>query len=213
MDISIGKLTDQPKWNYNPYVRTNKRSVVLQKEHGSKIISSGGGDFDPYKDIHGMARIREVDNERFVKIYTSNLSMWFELSIPSQKMMQYILSILPRNSDVVVLEFERVKAYTEYKSFSSIYNAINELINKRIIARTKIKDAFFINPSFIFNGDRVIFSEAIVRSPQAIHERNSIEQNIIADPNYSDEMGRALEPETVTTSEETLFDRASKLYD
>jgi hypothetical protein len=187
--------------------------MVLRKDKDEKIVSGVKKDFDPRKDITGMARIREVDNEKFVKIYTGNLSHWFELSMPAQKIMQYVIMFLPRNSDVVRLNIARLKTFSGYKSDTSLYDSINELINKRIIAKCDIQELYFINPGYIFNGDRVAFSEVVMRDAQAIGERDKLLGSGNHDQSdYRDEEGRVLEPENVTMSTESLFARASKLY-
>lgn len=206
----IKKLTLQPQWNYNPYVGSGDKAVVLRKGVDSKVISRNTDNVNFYKDVHGMARIREVDNDRFVKIYTANLSLWFELSIPAQRVLQYILTILPRNSDMIMLSYEQVKAYTEYKSFTSVYDAINELINKKIIARSKVKEMFYINPSFIFNGDRIIFSEAIMRTSQAMHERYKKLEDMATEQHVNPDVLAVAEDSPGTES--NFLSRAKTLY-
>lgn len=171
-DGNVSKLREQPKYEFNPYVYPDGKAVTIYREGSVKILSSDV-DMDPGK-VRGMVKVQEVDNEKFVKIYTSQVSAWFELTVTAQKVLQYVMMVIPRNRDVVHIHVEKAMAFTGYSSTVSVYEGINELINKRIIARSSLPYFYFINPRFLFNGDRVIFAEAIVRNPQAIHERDTV---------------------------------------
>jgi len=211
---TIENLRSQPKYNYNPYVRVGNKALTLHKDSDAKIVSNPIKTFDICKDVRGIARVREVDNDKFVKIYTGHLGVWFELSVPAQKVLSYILNVLPRNSDMVRMSMDRLKGFTAYKSDTSIYDAINELCNRRIIARSKSTELYFINPGYIFNGDRIIFSEAILRNNQAIHERDVMitHSENGEEKAYVDELGQAVDADAVTMNDEDFLTRASRLY-
>jgi hypothetical protein len=42
-----------------------------------------------------------------------------------------------------------------------LYRGLNELIKNKIIARCLRDGEYFINPSFVFNGDRIVFQTTI----------------------------------------------------
>jgi hypothetical protein len=160
-------LSQQLKWNHNPYTQGVLKSTLLGENEEYKIISSPLGEGKP----PGIARVRTVDNDKYVKIYTGFITQWFDLTQAAQKILAYIITILPINKDVIHLPLDMLSAATGYTSESSMYIALNELINKRIIARSKETYFYFINPNFLFNGNRIVFADAIQRNPQAIHER------------------------------------------
>lgn len=173
-------LRQLPRYEYNPFVFPEDRAVTIQKGSDGKIISNGN-ESDPFK-VKGMVRVREVDNEKFVKIYTNHISMWFELSSAGQRVLQYIMTILPRDTDKINFNLGRAMAYTGYSSTVSLYEGLAELIKQKIIARTENPGLYFINPRFLFNGDRVVFAEAIMRNPQAIQERTDLLKSINEPP-------------------------------
>ena len=177
MNLSLRQL---PKFEYNPFVFPDDRAVTIQKGGDGKIISNGN-ESDPFK-VKGMVRVREVDNEKFVKIYTNHISMWFELSSAGQRVLQYIMTILPRDTDQINFRLPRAMAYTGYSSTVSLYDGLAELIKQKIIARSENPGIYFINPRFLFNGDRVVFAEAIMRNPQAIQERTTMLKAISEPP-------------------------------
>jgi DNA-binding GntR family transcriptional regulator len=49
-------------------------------------------------------------------------------------------------------------------SIATFKRGINELENAKIIAKTIRKGWYFINPNFIFNGDRIAFTTVIERT-------------------------------------------------
>jgi len=167
-------LSQQLKWNYNPYTQGALKSTLLGEDEECKIISNPIGDGKP----PGIARVRAVDNEKYVKIYTGFITQWFDLTQAAQKILAYIITILPINKDLIHLPLDRLSAATGYTSESSMYIALNELVNKRIIARYKERNFYFINPNFLFNGNRIVFADAIQRNPQAINERAEMLKNL-----------------------------------
>ncbi|MFY0838350.1 hypothetical protein ACA371_28650, partial [Klebsiella pneumoniae] len=48
-------------------------------------------------------------------------------------------------------------------SLATMKRGINELEKAKIIAKTMRKSFYFINPNFLFNGDRVAFTTVIER--------------------------------------------------
>lgn len=181
------KLSQQPKWNYSPFnkaVIQSKTKSILSKNDNEIIYSSKLT--DNTDNLQGIVRLKTVDNEKYVKLYTAQLSLWFSLTVPAQKTLSYIMINLHKNQDVVYINLKDILAFTQYSSPVSIYEGLNELVNMQIIARTKEASYYFINPSYIFNGDRVVFVEAIQRSQQAIAERiestyRSVQPQFLAD--------------------------------
>ena len=56
-----------------------------------------------------------------------------------------------------------VMEYTKYKQRRSIESAINQLLSKDVIAKSVKPNMYFINPTVLFNGDRLIIANAFVK--------------------------------------------------
>jgi DNA-binding GntR family transcriptional regulator len=49
-------------------------------------------------------------------------------------------------------------------SLPTLKRGINELEKAQIVAKTQRQGRYFINPNFVFNGDRIAFTTLIERS-------------------------------------------------
>ena len=68
-----------------------------------------------------------------------------------------------------------MKSYDSLKlSYATLKRGINELEKAQIIAKTMRKGFYFINPNFVFNGDRIAFTTLIERIVNIIV---AVEQN------------------------------------
>ena len=76
--------------------------------------------------------------------------------------------------DVVVLDMVVAEAFIEKTGLKALsrntfLKGLSELVSNKIIARHNRQGWYFINPNFIFNGDRVAFSN--IDSKSTANER------------------------------------------
>jgi len=151
----------------NPFIkeldgmkRSTKRRTVTAKS-GKAVIDLGSGKLE---DVAEIVSVHQVDNEQFVKLFTSNLKQFFSLKPTSYRIVQVLLSQLgkaPRR-DMVYLNMSVTERYfteTDQKSVSrsAYYGGMKELIEKQFIAESVDPNLYWINPTLFFNGDRVRF--------------------------------------------------------
>jgi hypothetical protein len=101
-----------------------------------------------------------VDSEKYVKLFTDKIALWLELTKNAQRVLCYIISEMRNGSDKVFFDEEKLKKVTGYKSSVPIYSGLAELMEHQIIARTHYPSVYFINPYYMFNGDRILFLES-----------------------------------------------------
>lgn len=116
---------------------------------------------------------RPADNEQFVKLYTSHVSFTFELKSPGIKAFGVLLWAVQNQSiskdevhlDMLVLnEFTQAHQKNQLKlSQATFLRGLAELVKAQIIAKTLRQGIYFINPNFMFNGDRIAFTTIIER--------------------------------------------------
>ena len=138
----------------------NPRQRVTAKG-GKAIIDTTTGEVE---DVAEIVSVHRVDNEQFVKIFTSNLKQFFNLKPTTYRMVQVLLHQLgrARDRDTVYLNVSVAEQYfisTDQNPISkaSYYNAMRELIQKGFIAESTNPNLYWINPALFFNGDRVRF--------------------------------------------------------
>jgi hypothetical protein len=124
-------------------------------------------------EINGthIATFKKVDRKQFVKLFTSNIAMTFDLSSSGIKTFTVLVWSVQKKAlckdevdlDGITLD-EFIEEHKEKKlklSLSTFKRGINELEKAMIIAKTMRQGRYFINPNFVFNGDRIVFSTII----------------------------------------------------
>ena len=138
------------------------------KTRAKRVTAKGGkaiiDDHRRGRRCSEIVSVHRVDNEQFVKIFTSNLKQFFNLKPTTYRMVQVLLHQLgrARDRDTVYLNVSVAEQYfisTDQNPISkaSYYNAMRELIQKGFIAESTNPNLYWINPALFFNGDRVRF--------------------------------------------------------
>ena len=131
-----------------------------------------------------LTTYRKVDGERFVKLFTDNIGLTFDLTSPGIRTFGVLLWAVQHKAiskdqvdmDVYTLA-DFLKANPEKKSMSkeTMKRGLRELNNAQIIARTLKQGRFYINPNFILNGDRIAFTTLIERSDTHNEDQQELE--------------------------------------
>lgn len=126
-----------------------------------------------------VARVKFVESEQFVKVYTRNMSAFFELGKPGQRVCEFMLDQVAdyRNiqRDCVFLYYleyvEWCKAEDRPGTNKVSFNrGIRELAAKGLIAKSARPNQWFINPAVVFNGDRARFITEIRKKQSKMKE-------------------------------------------
>lgn len=130
---------------------------------------------------------RAVDGEQFVKLFTANIALTFDLKAPGIKAFSVLLWSVQNKAlakdevplDALVLE-EFVLSHKDKKpplklSVATFLRGLAELVKAQIIAKTMRRGWYFINPNFIFNGDRIAFTTVIQRAKRPSRDPNTID--------------------------------------
>lgn len=158
-----------PKYKANPFIDdqlitqlSGQKNVYYTQLKQSSLVDMNTGEVDPAK-IQVVKQVR-ADKEQFVKIYTTHLKAFFELSTTAYKLLHYVLYEVQNNAinnDEVYLSEETAKDFfisqNSQISKSTFYRAMKELVQKLFIAETTRLNIYYINPKLFFNGDRVEF--------------------------------------------------------
>lgn len=126
---------------------------------------------------------RKVDGEQFVKLFTANIAMTFDLKAPGIKAFSVLLWSVQNKAlskDEVPLDALVLEEFTDAHqgkepplrlSQSTFLRGLAKLVKAQIIAKTVRQGWYFINPNFIFNGDRVAFTTVIERAKRGSQDR------------------------------------------
>ncbi|HAS4945595.1 TPA: hypothetical protein I7C88_003668 [Vibrio cholerae] len=114
---------------------------------------------------------KKVDDGEFVKLFSANVALTFDLRAAGIKTFSVLIWMVQHRAigkDIVILD---QLALSDWKnahegkdlSYATFKRGLNELEGARIIAKTLRKGHYFINPNFVFNGNRIAFSSVIER--------------------------------------------------
>ncbi|MCV5790813.1 replication/maintenance protein RepL, partial [Escherichia coli] len=113
---------------------------------------------------------------QFVKLFTANIGLTFELSSAGIKAFGVLVWSVQNSAlskDEVDLDTLVLEAFLQCQvsaskqplrlSLATFKRGLNELEKAKIIAKTMRQGRYFINPNFVFNGDRIAFTTVIER--------------------------------------------------
>lgn len=158
-------------------IKIVKRTQTIRPKGGSgeiQMIVNNAGEVTGYS---AFVRFMEVDEEKFAKLYLSQLSAFWELPKPAIRVFTYILTILIPGRDEFYFFLEDCLKYTNYKSERSVLEGLAELIKAGIIARGKDSIRYFINPLVVFNGDRVTFAQTYIKKKKKVDKNGNEQEN------------------------------------
>lgn len=149
----------------NPFVT----GFEIQVRNDTKIIAGDLSITDKVNDevnagVIGM--VKQVDTEQFIKLYSSTISLIFELDNYARRVLiAVLLAVQDQSKDKAEIFLSHNKAVKYYADnnltppdSSYFSKGIIRLIKAGFIAKHYNGDGWYwINPNLIFNGDRVRF--------------------------------------------------------
>lgn len=180
------KSRNVPKYKENPFLkevaenmRTGYKKIAVKNNESLAIIDQNTG------ELHGAAGFwykEEIERSQFVKFYANGLAGILGLKNPGKKVFMLLYNQLlghPGKTEISLyydsLSDEEKKGLGK-RTFS---NGVTELINAHFIAAAITPARYFINPAFIFNGDRLaLIKEFVLKDDKPKEEQLSLFENI-----------------------------------
>ncbi|HGX2894354.1 TPA: replication/maintenance protein RepL [Escherichia coli] len=164
------------------------RLSVLGREQNVLVNQATG-------EIHGthVTTYKRVDGEQFVKLFTANIALTFDLSAQGIKAFNVLMWAMQNKSlakDEVYLDTHTredfLAAHNDTDkpiklSQPTFARGLAELTKAQIIAKTVRQGVYWINPNFAFNGDRIAFTTLIERKRKNENETNAIQDGANAE--------------------------------
>lgn len=150
------------------------KSEVIQTD-GPAAVTVG----DEQISVAQIRRIKTVDSDPFVKLFTAELDRFFDLTPTALRIVTVLIQNIGKlrlgdGDQVYLTEATLSETLTEHglkpPSSATYYRAMEELILKGFIAPSTKMPLYFINPAIFFNGDRVRFVTEIRRKKMSRQE-------------------------------------------
>lgn len=167
------------RYEENPFI---SELVVPVRDQRVKVSRLGSDDNVLVNQATGevqgthITTYKRVDSEQFVKLFSANIGLTFNLGAAGIKAFGVLVWILQDRSiskDLVPLDKfvldDFLKAQEEKLALSlpTFARGLAELEKAKIIAKHVRQGWYFINPNFVFNGDRIAFTTVIERKNKA----------------------------------------------
>jgi len=155
-------------------ISTRKRQVrvrALGKNGDTSILHHDTGELSGTQ----LITYKQVDDEEFVKLFAKNLALTFDLTAAGNKALFVLIWVVQYTAiekDLVALDKytheDFIEAHADSEkplmlSMTTFSRGLNELEKSKIIAKARKAGEYFINPAFVFNGDRIAFTRVIER--------------------------------------------------
>ena len=128
---------------------TNKRGDMMLVSNEGEIVSN----------VAGFWEAEEVDATKFVKLFVKGVKALKELTGAGTKVFEVLYIRVQENigKDQVLMAFAAVDQALTPMSNPTYDRGMRELIEKGFIAATPVQGMYWLNPSFVWNGDRLAF--------------------------------------------------------
>ena len=151
------KVRGLKQYEENPFVQaigpSMKRRTEILYDGKQAVIHRDTGEVQ--EDQLAIARIKWVESEQFVKVYTANMAVFFDLNKPAQRVCEFLVDTISNpqfiGRDQIPLYYQSYVKFCEKTQKSSGHSAptfnrgIRELATKALIAKSAMRDHWFIN--------------------------------------------------------------------
>jgi len=177
--MAYKKVTDHEKFKENPFLEKaiddinivkKMQFVTPNNKNEIQMIVSQSGEVEGHT---AFLKYVEVDEEKFAKLYLSQLVAFWDLTKPAIRVFSYILNILKPKQDSFILRMDECLEFTGYKHRKDVTNGLATLMEARIIARSNYEFEYFINPLVVFNGNRVTFAKSYIKKKKELKSQTS----------------------------------------
>lgn len=152
----------------NPFItegivkRSRKKLIKGKTEQDSLLIIANGEEEMSVSAF--LAPEKEVDSTQFLKLFVGGVKRLKELTSAGTKVFELLYFVMQENTnkDKLYLTYtESIKRkWIVDLSESTFHRGLSELIEKKFLAASDVVGWFWINPDFVWNGDRLMFIQA-----------------------------------------------------
>lgn len=148
-------------YDENPFIQKMgvkaKTRKVMNKRGDMMLVSSETGEIQ--SQIAGFWEAEEVDSTKFIKLFVNGVRALAELSNAGTRVFELLYIEMQNNvgRDTVYLSYSGIDTRQKSISRSTFARGLAEIIDKKFIAAMPAIGWYWVNPDFIWNGDRLTF--------------------------------------------------------
>lgn len=164
----------------NPFMVnvTTKTRRITNRRGDMQLVNAQTGEITA--PIAGFWEAEEVDSTKFVKLFINGVKALKELTSPGTKVFE-VLYMRVQNSvskDQLYMSFSSIDQAETRISEATYTRGMRELVDKGFLAATPHIGLFWLNPDYIWNGDRLAFVKEYRKRGSAIQVRDTLTQQL-----------------------------------
>ena len=181
-------FSEIPLEKNNPFaIELKKTLVVRPKKGGVRRIEVSDSITGEIQSGRMYTEYNQIDRAEFIKIFMDKIAYWKDLSVTGRKVFNYILSKMSKGTDQVYIYIPKLMDACGWGERNMAYKGLLECYNAEIIRRSDDQHIWFINPSVIFNGDRMAFIQMYQVKGEKAEEVNFEELGrVLSQPSLSE---------------------------
>lgn len=171
------------RYKENPFVvdaanATTTRAKRISNSRGDRmmVVNQESGE---YLGEAGFWQYQEVDSTQFVKLFINGVRAIKELTGAGTKVFEVLYLEVQKQigKDEVTLSFHSLNQESTPMSRSTFNSGMTELLRKGFIAESLTPFRYYINPDYLWNGDRLAFVKEyrLKPKPRDVVDRESLE--------------------------------------
>lgn len=148
------KINSYPNNRKTPF---GKKKTYTTKDNSFSITTSLNDEI-----TCNLVGVQKVTKEEAINKIVDVLEDKLEISKSGINLFRYIyLNAKYDKNEILPIKIDYKESMTDmgYNSFQSVYNALLELLDKNIIARTGVEKIYYINPTFFAPVERILITE------------------------------------------------------
>lgn len=156
------KITDHETYKDNPFQADLAKSKALKPSwrhvDPSRVTPMVNTDSGEVVFVSNMGNMKVMikDTTEFTKIFGAGCAEISKLSTRGVRMLAYLLTIIKRDKDDVLVDVGLAQEWCGYKSRTQVYAGICNLLQHNFICRkTGTGGEYYINVNYFFNGKRI----------------------------------------------------------
>ena len=139
-------------------IQTRKTEIRSLKAENKALVMGFSGEIDESAALY--VQHNAVEKKQFVKLFGAGIALMNDLDKSSTKLFIEILTYVQNNKGTDLIFINQSKTSLSRPTF---YKAINQLIEKKLIALGEAPGMYWLNPIFLWNGNRLRFVQEFVK--------------------------------------------------
>lgn len=131
-----------------------KRRTLTSKDGSQLMVTSQSGE---HLAPAGFWHTQEVDKTQFIKLYVNGVKAFAGLSSAGAQVFGLVYVALQKTpgKDFIYLSFQDLDQEITPIAKATFMRGMKEILLKGFLAETVVSGRYFINPDYVFNGDRL----------------------------------------------------------